>query len=453
MEDKSRVKQIRHFSSEKARLAKNKRISESGKATRERRRRQVCRVFDLKVSNNHLSKVQKESLTRAFLEAKWIRNDALSKGIFDYVPDKSVDVLVGDVIETRPITCLGSQMKQSVVTQLKNDVRGIAALKKRGHHIGKLRYKSVVNSIDLVQYGMTYRFANEKRTRVKIQKIPGTLRVNGIRQIPDGAEFANAKLVRKPDGYHIMVTTFLMPDSPYAVRQRTYEPDTTVGVDMGLKTSLTLSDGSLVSAYVEETNRLRRLQKKLTRQKKDSRGYWNTRHMIRREYQRMSNRRDDIANKLVRGLMRNEMVFFQDENISSWRHKHGFVRGGRKIQHSVLGRVKARLKDQPRAYMLDRFVATTQTCPVCGTRTKHMPGVDTFVCGHCGYTADRDWNAACNMIRIGYVTKVSSVERRPALDEMIASTDYQVFVDACASQTYINGIRKQLSLTQEAPRL
>ena len=453
MEDKPHVKQVRHFSSEEARLAKNKRISETNKATRERRRRQVCRVFDLKVSNNHLSKTQKESLTRAFLEAKWIRNDALSKGIFDYVPGKLVDVLVDGVIETRPVICLGSQMKQSVVTQLKNDVRGLAVLKKRGHHIGRLRYKSVVNSIDLVQYGMTYRFANEKRTRVKIQKIPGTLRVNGIRQVPAGAEFANAKLVRKPDGYHIMVTTFLMPDSPYVIRQRAYEPDTIVGVDMGLKTSLTLSDGSLVSAYVEETNRLRKLQKKLTRQKKGSRGYWNTRHMIRREHQRMSNRRDDIANKLVRDLMRNEMVFFQDENISGWKHKHGFVRGGRKIQHSVLGRVKARLKNQPRAHMLGKFVATTQTCPVCGMRTKHAPGVDVFVCGCCGYTADRDWNAACNMIRLGYFSEVSSVERRLVLDEMIASTNHQVFVGACASHTYINGIRKRLSLTQEAPKL
>lgn len=453
MEDKSRVKQVRHFSSEEARLAKNKRISEACKATRKRRRKQVCRVFDLKVSNNHLSKAQKESLTKAFLEAKWIRNDALSKGVFDYVPSKSVEVLVDGVVETRPITCLGAQMKQSVVNQLKNDAKGLAVLKKRGHRVGKLRYKSVVNSIDLVQYGMTYRFTNEKRTRVKILKIPGTLRVNGIRQIPEDAEFANAKLVHKPDGYHVMVTTFLMPDSPYVERQRAYEPDTVVGVDMGLKTSLTLSDGSLVSAYVDETNRLRRLQKKLTRQKKGSRGYWNTRQMIQREHQRMSNRRNDIANKLVRDLMRNEMVFFQDENISGWRHKHGFVRGGRKVQHSVLGRVKARLKNQSRAYMLDKFVATTQTCPVCGTRTKHAPGVDTFVCDCCGYTADRDWNAACNMIRLGYVSETSSVERRPVLDEIIASTNHQIFVDACASMAYINGIRKRLSLTQEATTL
>lgn len=60
--------------SDEERLAKNKRIKKTLKATRKRRSTMDCKVFQLKVSKTRLNGQQNEALDRLFLEAKWVRN-------------------------------------------------------------------------------------------------------------------------------------------------------------------------------------------------------------------------------------------------------------------------------------------------------------------------------------------------------------------------------------------
>jgi putative transposase len=426
-----------------ARLAKNAQIKATMQQTMDRRKTQICRVFDLKINTNKLNKKQSEHLTRLFLEAKWLRNDCLANGIDNYQPGATVQVKTPDGFETREYKALGSQMKQSVVQQLKSDRKALASKKTKGGKIGKLKFVREVNSVDLKQYKGTYRFVNSSMTRMKIQNVPGYVRVRGAKQIPDGVEFANAKLVRRAEGYHVLATVFLDRNHPYLLKQDRFVEGTVVGVDMGLKTALTCSDGSKVDARIGESDRLKKLQRKLSRQVKGSNNYRKTLEKIRREYLRLSDKRTDVANKAVRGLLWNEVVFIQDENISEWRRKSGFVRGGKTVQQSVLGRVKARLMEHERVVVVPRFVASTQVCPVCGERTKHHPGLRVFVCSSCGFSADRDVNASCNMVRLG-VDFVSPVERRFALVEGLTS----------ASNDELSRLScKSVLLKQEAPTL
>ena len=65
--------------SEDKRLKKNKRISETRKATAEKRSRQVPLTIELKVNNSRLNEAQKEFLKMIFVEAKWSHNWLLSK--------------------------------------------------------------------------------------------------------------------------------------------------------------------------------------------------------------------------------------------------------------------------------------------------------------------------------------------------------------------------------------
>ena len=59
------------------RIAKNARIKEKGKATKLKRKEQVCRVFRLKIDFSHLNNAQTEALKMLFVEAKWLYNDVL----------------------------------------------------------------------------------------------------------------------------------------------------------------------------------------------------------------------------------------------------------------------------------------------------------------------------------------------------------------------------------------
>lgn len=379
--------------SDDVRVMKNEKIATSFKATKERRKRQTPRVVDLKIVINKLSVAQREALERLFIEAKWVYNDAIgSDNIFEYqVPKKTVAVHTPEGVEQRKLRFLSAQMKQSIVAGVRSSVKALSSIKKKREKVGKLRFKSKYTSINLKQFGTTYKIRGSK---VKIQRVPGWVRVRGVSQL-DEAELANAKLVRRPDGFHLLVTTYrLTKDIPSQIK---YEG--VVGVDFGLKTSFTLSTGEKFDIAVGETERLKRLQRKLARQEKGSNNYMKTQDKISREYQHITNRRDDIANKLSREILGYEQVFIQDENISGWKSKRGFARGGRKIQRSVLGRVKARLSANPRVMVLDKHVATTATC-VCGVKTKHTPNKRTFVCASCGYSDDRDIHAAKNMVRL-----------------------------------------------------
>lgn len=381
------------ISSEKQ-IKKNATIAASLAATRAKRKNQICRVFTLKIQDSKLSKQQHEALKMVFVEAKWLRNEIIaSDDVFKNKPGKTVKVKLREEFEERPFLFLGSQIKQSVLEQVKNDVRALAARKRNGGKIGRLKFVSDVKSVDLKQSGVTYKIHGSK---LSVQKLPGLFRILGVSQL-EGWELANAKLLNKPDGYYLAVACF---KNSLAV-EKDFQPGTVVGLDMGVKTHITLSDGREINAKIDETERLKRLQRKLNRQIKGSNNHWRTRNLIQREYQRISNRKNDLANKAVNEILKSEFVFMQDENLVAWRKKDGYVRGGRAIQHSILGRVKAKLSSHDRVVILSRNAATTQTC-VCGVKTKHHPSQREFVCSDCGYSAPRDTHAAENMIRLGW---------------------------------------------------
>lgn len=337
-----------------------------------------------------------------FVEAKWLYNDALASGdVFSYTPGSTVGVLDKNKNRNeRDFRFLGSQMKQSVVAGMKASIKSLATRKKNGGKVGKLSFRSQVRSLDLKQAGTTYRIMGSK---AKVQNIPGWLRVHGANQI-EGWEIANAKLVQTPKGYGLKVTAYQNKEEYNKTLPTPTEP--CVGIDMGVKTHLTFSDGRKVDVSYGETERLKRLSRRLSRQQEGSNGWNRTRNLIDREYQEMDERKSDAANKIVHDLVSTyKVIYLQDENISSWKHKKGYIKAGRKLQHSVLGRVKAKLvnlaeTNPEKVVVLNRFAPTTAMC-VCGVKTSHHVSKRTFECPHCGHKEDRDIHAAKNMIRMG----------------------------------------------------
>lgn len=121
---------------EEERLAKNTRIREQGKLTREKRKGQVCRVYRVKIDISHLNDAQRVHLKMLFVEAKWLYNDALTftqeHDINDY--DTTTHTVQGLDKDKQSIThkleYLGSQMKQSVIQGIKHSLKSLASLKK-----------------------------------------------------------------------------------------------------------------------------------------------------------------------------------------------------------------------------------------------------------------------------------------------------------------------------------
>ena len=379
------------------RLAKNASIKEAMKETHERRRSQICRVYTLKIQYNALSSRQKEDLRMLFLEAKWLYNDILNYGnvkgqsVFEYELGNTVEVKLPDgTFDGRSLEHIGSQMKQSVYADLKSSIKSLSKLKKKGHKVGRLKFKSEITAVTLKQYGCTYKFHNDHK--VKIQNIHGLVRVNGLDQIKDNVEFANAKLLNRADGYFLAITTYT-ERKPYSNR-----PRADVGIDMGCHTSFTLSTGEEIDVKVKEPEHLKRLQRKQHRQKKGSNNRKRTIHRIRKKHQRLVNRKNDMANKIVADLnSRFGLIYIQDENLSGWQ-KTGH---GKAVQHSCLGRVKARLKSQDNVFVVSRWEPTTQKCIRCGKKHEMPQNVRTFKCPFCNLEMQRDLHSANRMVQEG----------------------------------------------------
>ena len=379
---------------------RNHKIRENGKATRERRSKMSCHVFCVKVQENKLSRAKEEKLNRCFLEAKWLRNAVVATDSLSLEDTSHVQIKVNGSFEARELTTLSAQMKQSVVDSVKTDVCNLSKAKKVGHKVGRLQYKKECNEINLKQFGKTYKL--KAHNKISVQNI-GVLVVNGLEQINlDEIEFANAKLIKKPSGFYIHLTVYTKKQT-----QQTTEKEV-LGLDMGIKEQLTFSNGVKVNFYLEESEQLKGLMRKLSRQVKGSNQYKQTLTRIKRIYERLNNKKNDVANKLNFVLKQNYIICFQDELLNQWKQKKSKRRFsfGRKVQHGILGRVKDKLKKNSNNVMLESSVPTTQTCPECGCLTKHILDKRVYRCNHCGYeNPDRDIHSANMMVLLsGYGT-------------------------------------------------
>ena len=377
---------------------KNCKIRENGKATRERRSHMDCRVISVKVQENRLSKAKLEKIKLCFLEGKWLYNAVAASETLSLEDTSTVQVKVKDSFESREISNLSSQMKQSVVDSAKQNVFNLSKAKKKGLKVGRLQFKKECDEINLKQFGNTYKI--KSYNKISVQNI-GVLVVNGLEQINlDEVEFANAKLIQKPSGFYIHLTVYTKK------QQQPRTEKEVLGLDMGIKDQLTFSNGVKVNFYLEESEQLKGLMRKLNRQVKGSNQYKQTLNRIKRIYEHYNNKKNDVVNKLNSILSKNYIICFQDELLSLWQQKKSKRRFnfGRKVQHGILGRVKDKLKKNSTNVMLESSVPTTQTCPVCGCLTKHSLDKRVYHCSHCGFeNPDRDVHSANMMVLLsGY---------------------------------------------------
>ena len=373
---------------------KNKQISLAIAATRKKRATQTCKTIKFKVDKSSLSKEQAIALKMLFVEYKWMYNYILGQDTdvfnFDY---KKLSYIIkkdktGADVPVK-IQYAGSSIRQAVLEHIKNTIKALAASKKRGRQVGKLRFMSECNSINLKQYGTTHSIRGNK---IKIQGIKKPIRVNGLKQLSlyNNIEYANAHLLYDGYDYYISLTCYI----DKKVKKQAFVRDV-IGLDFGVQTSITCSTGEKINVQVEESERLRKLQAKLAKKKKHSNNWYKTKSLIRKEYTHIQNKKNDITNKIVAKLLsENEIVVMQDEQIDSWKNELT----SKKIHHSILGKVKSKLKQNARVVILDKWFPTTKYCSVCGNKIELNLNDRTFVCKECGATEDRDIHAANNMI-------------------------------------------------------
>ncbi len=403
---------------------KNERITNTRNETISRHRNMVCKTYELKVDESHLSKDTLECLRRLFLEAKWFYNDMLGrsrrgeKDIWnaDY---KRREVLVRNKdrsFETRKLTHLSAQMRQEIIDRARDNIRGLSERKKKGHRVGPFKFKSRIRSIPLKQHRITYRI---RRNRIQIQNIKQPLKVIGLEQIPEVAELTSATLEHRNGDYFFHITTFQQ-------KIRKHFPRKALGIDFGIDKQLTLSNGLDIREGVVPTKRNRRMHRELSRRKLHRKNWFKTNLRLNKEYDRISNQRRDIKNKLVsRIVSAYETIKVQDDCITGWQKIWG-----RRIQASAIGGIMSALRERAHTLVeVPRSTPTTQTCSCCGSI--HQVGLKEriYQCHNCGARIDRNLNSAINILNWNEGVPAERREFTPA--DMKAATE---------TMEYLNGI-------------
>lgn len=194
-------------------------------------------------------------------------------------------------------------MKQAIVSRMISNEKAIMSLIRNGFQKhGNLKFKSELNCIPLKQYGTTYVF--KSFNKVRIQGISGRILLRTGNQLQVADELANANLLKKLDGYYLKVTAYINKEN----FKKTETNEKEIGLDFGIKTNITTSEGEKLDVCVEESERLRKLQRQMFRRVKGSNNRYKTVKLIRREYQKLSNRKQDKTNKIVSKFKKYETV-------------------------------------------------------------------------------------------------------------------------------------------------
>lgn len=392
---------------QKARLEKSKAIAETLKATKAKRKTQICKVREMKVIKNKLSKEQAEHLRLLFLEAKWfynymLANPSLRNDIGAKLKVVSVKLPDG-TFEQRELKHLGSQMKQSISSIINQNIKTLAKLKAKGiQQPGALKFKSQLTTIELKQYDSTHRIDRELN-KIFIQGLKKGLKVKGLEQLDEleaiygDIDIASAQIIDRPDGIFFKIVCYVIDN-----KDREQE---CVGIDMGLGKHITMSNNLSFRFRVDETKMLTSLQQKLSRKKgaqkgeKKSKNFKKAKKRLNKEHQKIVNKRTNAINHIISLVDLYQFVACQDEQIAGWS-KQNKIERNKEIYHSGMGAIKSRLKslESSRVDVINKYLATTQTCSGCGNVHPMLEEERIYHCKACGLTIDRDKNSTLDMI-------------------------------------------------------
>lgn len=375
-------------------LTKNEKIKQKILETKQRRLTQRCYCFEFKINTGKLTKREFEQLKFTFVQCRWLYNYLLNLDDINKFDTKTrvIHSLDKDGNKISRTLTLPAKMIQSVYQILKQNIISLSRSKKKGNRVGRLKFKSEYNTIDLNQYGVTHRVYSIDK--IKIVGFKKHFKVFGLKQLTRDYEFANAKLIQKPTGFYIRLTCF-----ENLTQDRINKPIQEVGLDFGIKTHITTSDGEKFNITIEESERLKGLQRKLARQVKGSNNRKRTLQKIKVEYEKLANKKKDLVNKLIHYLCtKYSTIYMQDELIKLW-HKGLF---GKQVQHSALGLIKAKLKKQNNVKVVSSSFPSTKLCYKCGTIHSKITLADReFICPTCGFKEDRDIKAAKTILFVG----------------------------------------------------
>lgn len=195
--------------------------------------------------------------------------------------------------------------------------------------------------------------------------------------------------------------------------QQTLDAATAIGIDVGLLSFLTLSDGTKVDNprwFKQSEKKLARLQRKLSKRIKCSKNRNKQRIKVATQHRKVSNQRKDFQHKLSRKLVDDSqvsMIFVEDLNVRGMLKNRTLAKHISSVAWGQFLRFLEYKAHRAGKFFgkIGRFEPSSKMCHVCGHINHDLDLSErTWQCPHCLSTLDRDINAAINIRNIGLHT-------------------------------------------------
>ena len=196
--------------------------------------------------------------------------------------------------------------------------------------------------------------------------------------------------------------------------------DYSMGIDLGIKETMIVaySDKKLVFHNINKSKvmrtlnkRIRTLQRSISRKyeaNRQGKKYIKTRNIERQEnklrklYARLSNIRNNYIHQSTHQLIQllPKRVVMEDLNVSGMmKNRHLSKAIGEQCFYEIIRQMQYKCEWNGIEFIqVDRFYPSSKTCHACGCVKHDLKLKDrTFTCT-CGYSEDRDYNAALNLM-------------------------------------------------------
>src|SRR5713226_5329189 len=213
-----------------------------------------------------------------------------------------------------------------------------------------------------------------------------------------------------------------------------------VGIDLGIKSLATCSDGSVFENqkhYRQSLGRIKGLSKGLSRKVEGSQNWWKHTRKLAKAHYRVACQRQDTLHKMTTRVARTyALIGLEDLNTKGMLANHCLAQA---VSDASFFEVKRQLLYKAEQYgssvqLVDRWLPSSKTCHVCGWAKEDLTLADrAWTCEQCGTLHDRDLNAAI-MVETEAVRSITDVP-------VVASSGHKFAFGAgssgsCESETF-----------------
>ena len=258
----------------------------------------------------------------------------------------------------------------------------------RGFGYPRFKSRNRYTSFTYPQKGFEF-----KDGKLNLSKI-GSIRIFQHREVEGAIKTCTIK--KDTDQWYVVIITEIEK------RVEQVPVVTTVGIDLGLKSLITLSSGELIEHpkfLGMSEKKLIRVQRELSRKKKGSANRKKQIIRVAKVHRKIRNQRKDFAHKTSRTLVNNyDLIAFEKLNIRGMVQNHHLAKSisdAGWYQLQTFASYKAEWAGKNAEFVVPN--GTSQECCICGN-VEHLTLADrVFRCSRCGNVKDRDVNASKNI--------------------------------------------------------